>query len=458
MTGNQVNKPVVIVHVTPHLGGGVGKVLLNYLRSVKRNASYLHKVICLDYANEKAVAEARETGFQLFEKMGSDHTGILREIAAADIVIVHWWNHPLLYDFLVRESIPPARIIFWSHISGFHPPYVFTKALLEYPDIMALTTPASLESPEIVQMRDELKDDIRIIWSTGGISEVVNIVPRAHKGVVVGYVGTVDYAKMHPAFIRMSASVNIQDVRFVICGGPNEKNLADEARSLGAEDRFIFTGQIDNVPEYMSGFDIFGYALSPYHYGTCEQALCEAMAASVAPVVFSNRAEMQIVRHGINGLVADNEAEYIAAIECLGINENLRIRLSANARETARSLFGMEIMIEKWDKVFEDVLQMYKRPRQWKGLYSGEKVETVQVFLESLGSYGEAFSRSYQAKSERASSDAIEKIRDLFTSSEIWHASTRGTPNHYNKFFPDDKYIRLWQGLVKNNAVIPGEG
>ena len=40
-----------ILHITPHLGGGVGAVILNWVTFDKNNE---HKIITLDYANDNA--------------------------------------------------------------------------------------------------------------------------------------------------------------------------------------------------------------------------------------------------------------------------------------------------------------------------------------------------------------------------------------------------------------------
>ena len=87
---------ITILHITPHLGGGVGRVLLNYLKKVKGNPNFLHKVLSLEYANEKALLASQTTGFPLKDKMPSTHIGVMAAVAEADIVLIHWWNHPLL--------------------------------------------------------------------------------------------------------------------------------------------------------------------------------------------------------------------------------------------------------------------------------------------------------------------------------------------------------------------------
>src|ERR1035437_9919993 len=123
------NSKKTILHITPHLGAGVGTVVLNYLSHVSKSPFFEHQVICLDYANPQAIKNAKKVGFSLMGDMSKKEEEVLGLIAEADLVLIHWWNHPLLYDFLVREELPPSRIIFWGHISGFNPPNNFTDKI-----------------------------------------------------------------------------------------------------------------------------------------------------------------------------------------------------------------------------------------------------------------------------------------------------------------------------------------
>ena len=140
---------------------------------------------------------------------------IFKIISDSDIIIIHWWNHPLLYDLLVRDRLPKCRLIIWSHNSGLFPPGAFTKKILEYPDLFVFTTPLSFEVEEIKKLSDNQRNNLRVIWSTGGIEHVKNIKPQFHKGFNIGYIGTVDYCKLHPDFLQLckaSARIRLSQV------------------------------------------------------------------------------------------------------------------------------------------------------------------------------------------------------------------------------------------------------
>lgn len=436
-----------VLHITPHLGGGVGRVLLNYFTHVKDNPDFTHQVASLDYANEKACSVAKEIGLALSDRMSGKKDKLLAMIADAEIVLVHWWNHPLLYDFFVRETLPPARIVFWAHNSGFHPPCVFNETALGYPDLFVFTTPLSFETREVSGLPRGRHKDLRAIVSTGGIAHAASVRPKPHRGFNVGYIGTVNYCKLHPDFLDMSGLVNLPDVRFTVCGGPSERRIRDEAIRRGLGEKFLFTGLVEDITGYLSEFDVFGYPLAPYHYGTGEQALCEAMAAGVPPVVLANKTECYLVQNGVTGLIAADKYEYAKAIEELYRNSGLRGRLSANAREVARSRFSLERMADEWAKVFFEALALEKTPRKWAGSYAGKGVLPYQFFLESLGKYAEPFLRSIDARSASQEVAANDEIKKLYESSRLWIAETQGTPCHYSHFFPEDGYLRLWSEL-----------
>ena len=353
-----------ILHITPHLGGGVGSVLLRYLKDND------HKISCLDYANHRAT-----------KQLGSRLVG-LDKIEWADIVVIHFWNHPLLYDFLVREELPPCRIAMWSHVSGLHQPNIFTEKLLSYPDLFILSTPISLA----------VAPGRRIIWSTNGPEFVA---PKYHEGFNVGYIGTVDYSKLHPMFLKMCLEISskIPEAYFTVCGDSERMRLG----------RIEFKGWVDNVYDYLARMDIFGYPLQPNHYGTCDQALAEAMMCGVIPVVFDNPMELTMVEHMETGIVVDSEGDYVSAVVELYSNETLRNRLSRNAMNYAEETFSLDRFKKAWENVFEELISIPKTIRQWP-------ITSSDVFMESIG-------HNFDPKFHKV--------------------PTKGTINHYRMFFND---------------------
>lgn len=426
------NHKTTILHLTPHLGGGVGSVLLNYVAFCQNDEKYSHSIATLDYANEKSVKSAKKIGFNLFSDMHKNTSELLKLIEESDIILTHFWNHPLLYDFLVRNELPPSRVIFWSHISGFNPPYVFTSKILDYPDKFVFTTPLSFDAKEVKAITD--KNKLATVWSTGGVEHVKNVIPKPHKSFNIGYIGTVDYSKMHPDFIEICKKINIPDVKFIIIGGDREKEI-----SKIADERFDFVGKVSDVKVYLEQFDVFGYPLNPEHYGTCEQVLQEAMAAGIVPVTLNNPVENYILQDGNLGIVAKSIDDYVFAIENLYKNPQLRIDMSQKIKEYAVKEFSLEKLNNDWNKIFVGVLNSPKKSRKWH--INKQNPSHYDIFLESLGE----LSNEFVVQSEQD----LKKLCKLGKKPN-WQSRTKGTVHQYYDFFKNDKDLEKISKLMSS--------
>lgn len=436
-----------ILHLAPHLGGGVGSVLLNYLKLAKEKSNYNHKILCLDYLNDYAKNFLIKEDIFYRDNVFTNKQYVLDSIRRADITLIHWWNHPQLFDILVNEEFNSSRVIFWSHVSGFNPPYVFSKKLIDFADKFVFTTPISNEVDEIQGLSDFSKKKLHSIWSTRGVDHTKDIVRQNHDSFQVGYIGTLDYSKLNENFLEMSKKIKIPNVKFVVCGGGNsEAEIEAQAKNMNLQSVFEFTGWVNDISKYLSRFDVFGYPLSRHHYGTCDQVLAEAMACGVPPVVLDNPMERYIVKDQITGIVAKNELEYIKGVEGLYKNPNLLRTLSQNAKEEAIRRFSADKLIGDWDDTFQEVIQLEKSNRRWKK--EKGRLAPSEVFAESLGDYGEAFKKYINSKSDSEKLQNADYISALAKESSIWRSKTKGSVHHYASFFKEDLVLIEWCKLM----------
>lgn len=434
-----------ITHITPHLGGGVGRVVLSWTKRAMEITGEEHEILCLEDANPASIKAAAESSIPLLDLMDLKIDQLSEKIEQTDIVVMHWWNHPRLYNLMVNKLLPPCRLILWSHVSGIYPPHSFTDRLLEFPDRFIVSTPFSFESDVIVELDPGKRDRLGLVFTCAGTERVSDVQPVQHEGLVVGYIGTVDFCKMHPLFVKMSAAVRIPDVRFVVCGGNMQDQLREQAVKLGAEDRFVFTGPVDNIKDYLSTFDVFGYPLRPDHYGTGEQALIEAMAAGLPVVAFSHGAESHLVENGRTGIKVKWETEYIQALEILLSNASLRKQLGQNAKKAAMERFDLDKMVRSWSDQFCNLFKSSKKIHRWS---TTGKLTGAQLYIESLGEAAEHFRKSVSCtgKEKEEAELAISRLDGCFRS------MTRGSPFHYRSVFNDDPYLENWCRLLENHG------
>ncbi|MFH1551432.1 MAG: hypothetical protein ABIC36_00960, partial [bacterium] len=144
---------------------------------------------------------------------------------------------------------------------------------------------------------------------------------------------------------------------------------------------------------------------------------------------------------------AKDEEDYIKSIEYLYRDKYLRNNLSKKAKRHAKSFFSVDKMVDKWEKVFKEILNLPKTRKKWNIIKYGNKISNADVFLESLGIYGKVFNSYRNAKSIFQKNKAIKLIKKL-NESLIWKSSSKGTVHHYNHFFPKDRYLSIWSKIM----------
>lgn len=429
-----------ILHITPHLGGGVKTVLLKWFSEDKDNN---HTVVSLGYADSEVIQFCYDNEIVIYYNFADrDYKKILQLIPLYDIIIIHYWNFPLLIDFLVNTNLPECRLVMWCHNSGLYTPYVIPEKAVTMSDKFIFTSPVSYYADCIQELPETQKDKLDYIWSTGGIDKYKNIVKKEHEGLNILYAGTVDYAKMYKGFMRTCyyISQTVDKVKFIVCGeGSALANMKIEAIEYNIDHLFTFTGFVNDLTPYLEVSDIFLYLLNDTHFGTGEQILGEVLSIGMPTVVFDNLAESFIIGHNQNGLVADTMEEAVVFVNELANDEKRYNRISKTAKDTVEDMYGLEKMVYKWNNIFNEVIKLPKRERNWFNMKTIFKVKPIDIFLESLGDNAEPFSCYIKSKL---------KLQEIFDSNLQWKSKSKGSINQYLQYFKDDEQLKEWNDMV----------
>lgn len=377
-----------------------------------------------------AIIMARRAGVQVLLEPDVARRNEL--LAQADIVLIHFWNNPALCEFL-RGPLPAMRLVVWLMILGGYAPQVIPRPLLDFADMIAATTPATLDLPEFVGRGERTP----VVYGIADFARLEGFTPRPHDGYIVGTIG--DASKLHPDFVAMSAAVNIAEARFVVCDAGGEA-LQQQTRSLGAADRFEFPGYVEDIRTVLERCDVYGYPLHAQTYATSEKALQEAMWVGVPPVVFPHGGVRYLVEDGVTGLVVENPAEYTAAIEWLHRNPHERRRLGRNAQEFARRAFDPQVAVSQLAEIFETLMAQPKRLRAWPD----HGATPAEWFVAALGDHAGPFAvslRENPGPRRDAAEAEIAAVSDFLLHYE-------GGLIHYRNRWPEDPYLRLWTGLA----------
>jgi glycosyltransferase involved in cell wall biosynthesis len=437
-----------ILHVISQLSrGGASRSLVAIAAQAARLTGDRHRVVSLLEPGAGALALAERAGLAVLSQPDADTVD--RAVAKAAIVQLHFWNTPELYA-LVRRPLPPMRTLLWSDVFGDTPPHVLTDTLVGWADAVVATCAGSSQLPVLSRAGDQDGWRTSMVLNTPDFERLAHVAPRAHAGFNVGYIGTVDFVKMHPDFVAMSAAVDVPGARFVVCGGGGGfRELVRQAQALGAADRFDFRGYLEDLAPVLEVLDVFGYPIADYSYGTADLALQEAMYAGVPPVVFAPDGVHPLVDDDVNGLVARSGAQYSRAIERLAREPETRGRLGAAAAERARTEFGAATSARRLVGVYDRLMRSAKRLHRWPNL----PATGAARFVESLGGSAPEFAASLASeRDEAAMGAAIDADARIAAARPPMVDAGGGGILRYRRAEPDDGHVRLWSGLVLMRA------
>lgn len=431
-----------ILHVIDRLSrGGAARVLLTTAYATA-GLTGAQRIVSLERSEAGSATRAGELGLTLVEAPGPEL--LRREIESADIVQLHFWNTPAVYE-LLRSALPPHRLVVCSHVAGDGPPQVITRELAEQADVLVAT---SRYTAELATLADRARRDpeaVTTIVPAAELNRLDGLESRPHEGFNVGYIGTVGFAKMHPRFVAMSARANIPDARFVVCGSGNGWGaLRRQAEELGEASRFRFLGYVEDVRLVLEQLDVFGYPLCPGNYSSAELALQEAMYAGIPPVVLVHGGAARLVSDGETGIVARDEDEYTRALEFLHAHPMERARLGRNAREHARATSSTEELGRRWLSVYEALAARPKRARSWPRETGPPGTSGARCFVDALGGAAPHFATSLLSEDV---DELFEAERAIAASPPVLRDADGGLL-HYRRHYPTDAHLRLWTGLV----------
>lgn len=155
---------------------------------------------------------------------------------------------------------------------------------------------------------------------------------------------------------RLKATNRSAKFKLLVAGKGNVAKYTRLAKEMGIEKDVVFAGVIEkeelaqiflasNIYTMLSKFDTFG------------MAVLEAMAASLPVIVGSKVGAKDLVRHGANGFIVEEEtgADEIADLIGLLLDGKLRIRMGQEAYQTALAN-TWEVVAKKVEMIYEQLL------------------------------------------------------------------------------------------------------
>lgn len=439
-----------ILHVIPALSrGGGAKALIALARQCLSLGGCGHSLVSLTKADPRSLLfSLREHGLDAVESPSA--LKIQRLVDSHDIVHLHFWNTPEIYDFL-RSDLPPMRLVITMHIGGEHAPHVITRELVDFADRIQNVGPFAQDRSVFAELSpQERREKVRMTYCPADFSRIGHVDRRPHPGFNVLYIGTVGFVKLHPEFIDYCASVRIPGTRFVVCGpGDAYPVLKGQAANREILDRMDFLGERRDIRPLLETADVFGYPLCPDNYSSGELILQEIAHAGLPAVVLAHGGAARMVENGVSGFVVKSRSEYRDAVEHLLNHPEERERMGSNARRIAAELYaegraGLETM-----QLYGEMMRLPKRKRTFpqpeaSGGGAGLNSAGASRFIQSLGHAATWFRLSAGSEDLEDKSVADGRIE---ASSPVLSIGVGGIADYLRRY-PDDRLLLYWAGLT----------
>ncbi len=357
------------------------------------------------------------------------------DLATADLVVLSFWNRPEVHAF-IRADHPPMRVALRPHVEGNLLPHVITREVADFADVVWTSAGSTLANPNIALVPR------RVLHLPRDLSGFPVRPPVARQDLVAGYLGTVDFVKLHADYVSMSAAAG-PGMAFELWGaGGAGPTVEAEAKAIGRAGDFRVMGTTGKPAEALHRFDIFGYPLCDDSYAANDATLQEAMAVGLPCVVLDHPGNRDLLKDGETALVARSPAAYSEGLARLGRDPGLRSRLGANAAQWIRRLQSTRSTGDLFAAVAE-VLAKPKRKRHAAPIGEG-----AALFVASLGDNGNAFERSLSSLHGDAVPRAERDEEEIAASGPgLCNAGAGGLFN-YRAAYPDDPVLRYWTALV----------
>jgi 1,2-diacylglycerol 3-alpha-glucosyltransferase len=188
---------------------------------------------------------------------------------------------------------------------------------------------------------------------------------RWDKDIVMISVGRLASEKNWDTLLRAAALViqAIPHFRLVLIGdGPDRKDLEALVKELGIQRRVNFIGSrpFSEVPSYMKAANLFGFASITETQGL---ATLEAMAAGLPVVAVDASGTRDILNHGQQGYLVENNAEALAAAVKKLLSNPERMKKFAHAAYKRAQSFNIEKLTKSLLDVYEQAIYAKKKNR-----------------------------------------------------------------------------------------------
>lgn len=344
-----------ILHITPHLGGGIGKVLYGLVKQsikTKSKNKIEHQIICLEQPEKlQFIDKINECNKNIViddEKNVDEKRVVICPsteeqeylINNADIIQLELFDsrRQTLIKYLQNSNSSlnnlPIRLVTWYHNNGLYDNFL-PYELVEKSHTFLFTSPCSFENKKLTtHFKDKIEEgNLNAVFSSGGFEDILHTSVGFNKyPLLIGCFKHLNPTKLHPDIDKYLKSLYVVE----------QTNEPSNFKHTIHPNIKIFKNFVPNIIDELKSINVIAYLLNPTHFGCSENLLLECMAMGIVPIVMNNPPEKYIVENEKNGLIINDINEFKDAIKFLHENPFERREIGLNASKSVRERFSIE--------------------------------------------------------------------------------------------------------------------
>lgn len=426
-----------IIHITAHMGGGVGKAIADTIQFDIENS---HTVILLEIP-EKFSHINNVSKYCNIYYMEKEKNLCYDKMQKSDIIVLHWWNHPSMARLFLDFPSIEGRYVIWCHVSGCTYPFLPHSFLKRFHYIF-FTSYYSYENKfwenEEKQSIDEKSS---VIYGLGNIEIAYE---KQEYGLLrneyrIGYIGTFTKSKMYPNFVSLCSKIvkKIPNARFIMVGDTKSaKWIIEDPEFYQIEKNIEFLGFKENVYEILSTFDVFAYPLNSFHFGTTENAILEAMTVGVPVICFEQAAEKYLIENKKNGFLVNTDNEYVDIVEQLYEDRVLAERIGNQAKVDVKEKYNIRKNIYHFNEKLAEIIKINKNKLHL------HYTDIREYFFDFVSEEEKDF---LQDGNE-------ENIQYLLKERPIFCEQNKSSLLQFYRYFPESSWLKKWYYLIEEKS------
>ncbi|MCI0563507.1 MAG: glycosyltransferase [Nitrososphaera sp.] len=376
---------VNVLFVIPQVErGGTENLVLSLIKGLDANLFKPYLVYFDFFGNFQFLTEFVETGAPIFHVPRKKRFDLLTMMKIStivteehiDVVNAHHFVS-FFYSYFACRVKHHIKLVFTSHSSweikhiGWNSKFVGRVLLRTIDKIVGVTDEVTKCSVDTFRVDPSQACtivngvDLDNFFPTAGRAKVRQEIGADENVRIIGVVANFRKIKNHIFLLKAFAKLARlhKNIKLVLIGqdveGDPESSMEEVScliRNTGLQDKVLFLGYRTDIPELLSGFDIF--CLTSLKEGLPISAI-EAMAAGL-PVVGTNVDGIkEVVIPGRTGFLV-NQGDIdglVTALDFLIRDDDLRARMGLESRNLAVTNFSLRRCINEYQKLFLPLVQ-----------------------------------------------------------------------------------------------------